>query len=138
MACFPTGLYYEILSSYTVLLPRRFLASRLTTNPAVASSNSPPLAISSLIHVPKSNFRNEIHKIANLLYPSGILLISMLLGEGETEEDPHDKGVKRHFSHFQKEELEAIFEEETFIILESKEVEVERMNKTFVIYVLRT
>ena len=48
------------------------------------------LAISSLIHVSKADFRDHIKKIYHLLKPSGLFIISMLLGEGEGCEDPPD------------------------------------------------
>lgn len=95
------------------------------------------LAISSLIHIPKSVFRNQIHKIVDLLSPSGLFFISMLLGDGETYEDPLHKGTLRHFSYFTKEELNTIFAKENFAILETIEIKGMQMNKPFVLYLLK-
>jgi len=95
------------------------------------------LVISSLIHVPKRDFRNQIQKIISLLEPSGLIFISMLLGDGEKWEDPLGKGTDRFFSYFQKSELETIFKEEGLIILETRYVESRKMNKNFALYVLK-
>ena len=95
------------------------------------------LAISSLIHIPKIIFGDQIHKIVNFLSPSGLFFISMLVGDGEKYEDPLDKGADRHFSYFNKEELETTFRKEDLTILESKEIGGRQMNKTFALYLLK-
>jgi len=95
------------------------------------------LAISSLIHVSKSDIENHMQIISKLLDSEGIFFISMLLGEGEKMEDPLKKGSDRYFNYFQETELEAIFRRAGLATVEKIAVESKKMNKKFALYALK-
>lgn len=94
------------------------------------------LAISSLIHVSYVDFKLALKQIHEKLLPGGKLIISMLIGDGEKMEDPLEKGCERYFKYYSEDELQKIFLEQGFRIVEEHARESNRMQKRFAIYVL--
>lgn len=96
------------------------------------------LAISSLIHVPESEFLANLKLIREKLLPEGKLIISMLIGEGEHYEDPLKKGSERYFRYYSQDVLRSHFLLNGFRIVEEYERESGRMQKHFAVYVLES
>ena len=63
------------------------------------------IAISSLIHIPKTELPAQIKRIAGCLKSEGLFIASFLMGEGEGIEDPTAKGKQRFFSKQTLEEI---------------------------------
>ena len=66
------------------------------------------VAISSLIHIPRSAIPLQIQKLSQLLKREGLAIVSFIEGDGEGYEDPTGKGKKRFFSKFTQDELIAL------------------------------
>ena len=66
------------------------------------------LAISSLIHIPRSEIPSQMQKMSQLLKGNGIAFVSFIEGDSEGYEDPTGKGKNRFFSKFTQEELNAL------------------------------
>jgi 2-polyprenyl-3-methyl-5-hydroxy-6-metoxy-1,4-benzoquinol methylase len=88
------------------------------------------VAISSLIHVPKTELPAEIEKIANNLKPGGIFFVSLIEGEDEGFEDPTRKGKLRYFAKWTESDLVQLLSP-YFDILESQKIYVAVMDRTF-------
>lgn len=94
------------------------------------------VAISSLIHIPRSEMPSQIQKISQLLKFEGTAFVSFLEGNCEGYEDPTGKGMKRFFSKFTQEELKTLLSPH-FSILEICKIEVKKMNQSFLLMVLK-
>ena len=92
------------------------------------------VAISSLIHVPKIDLPSQIEKIANLLGPEGIFLVSFIEGDSEGLEDPTMLGMERYFSQWTALELDCLLSPH-FHLLESNSIFNKRMNRLFLLRV---
>ncbi len=93
-------------------------------------------ALSSLIHVLPEKLPRVLQTIEGLLADSGIVYCSFLLGDKCGMEDPTNSGKKRFFSRFSREEIVKMTEP-LFILRESMEVEVKRMDSSFLIQVMQ-
>lgn len=93
-------------------------------------------AISSLIHLRKEEFPEQIRRISSLLNPQGLFFLTIIKGDSQGWEDPTKAGMQRFFSSFTQEDADAILLPH-FSILEQQEKEVSSMHKTFLIYVLK-
>lgn len=94
------------------------------------------IAISSLIHIPRSEIPSQIQKMSQLLKRNGIAIVSFIEGDSEDYEDPTGKGKNRFFSKFTQEALNTMLSP-FFSIMEIQKKEVKKMNQTFFIMVLR-
>lgn len=93
-------------------------------------------ALSSLIHVLPEKLPQVLQTIEALLADSGIFYCSFLLGDKCGMEDPTNAGKKRFFSRISREEILKMTEP-LFILRESKEVEVKRMESCFLLQVMQ-
>lgn len=93
------------------------------------------VAISSLIHIPRSEMSEQIKRISELLNPEGIAFFSFIEGEGEGYEDPTGKGKDRFFSKFTEKELNDLLLP-YFSFVEKRKIEIKVMNKSFFLMVL--
>jgi 2-polyprenyl-3-methyl-5-hydroxy-6-metoxy-1,4-benzoquinol methylase len=94
------------------------------------------LAISSLIHIPKAELPDQIKRIAHLLKPQGIFLVSFLEGTTEGYEDPTHTGKLRFFAKYSLNELEKMLSP-YFSILQIEKIESKKMNQTFYLLALK-
>lgn len=94
------------------------------------------VAISSLIHVPKTDLSNQIKKIAGLLNPTGLFVVSFIEGEDEGFEDPTNVGKVRYFAKWTKLELEQL-SSPYFTPLENHRIYNKKMDRTFLLMVYR-
>lgn len=95
------------------------------------------IAISSLIHVPKVDLPQQIHKIASMLHSNGLFFISLIVGENEGFEDPTGLGKLRYFAEWTESEVDALLSP-YFILLENQ-IHKRKMGRTFIlrVYALR-
>lgn len=94
------------------------------------------LAISSLIHIPRSEMPFQVEKLRQLLKPGGIAFVSFIEGDDEGYEDPTGKGKNRFFSKFTQNELKIMLSP-YFSILEIHKIEVKKMNQSFFLIAMR-
>lgn len=94
------------------------------------------IAISSLIHIRRSEMILQVQKISQLIKPGGIVFISFIEGDFEGYEDPTGKGKNRFFSKFTQDELNILLSP-YFSIIEIHKIEVKKMNQTFFLMVLK-
>jgi 2-polyprenyl-3-methyl-5-hydroxy-6-metoxy-1,4-benzoquinol methylase len=94
------------------------------------------IAISSLIHIPRSEMPLQIEKLSQLIKHEGTIILSFIEGQDEGYEDPTGKGKMRFFSKFTQDELEALLTP-YFSIVESQKIEVKKMNQSFYLMVLK-
>lgn len=92
------------------------------------------VAISSLIHLQKSDLPAQIKKISLLMKPSGVFFVSFIEGEGEGFEDPTITGKLRYFSKWNTKELDDLFSP-YFTLLEDHKVSSKRISFTFLLRV---
>jgi 2-polyprenyl-3-methyl-5-hydroxy-6-metoxy-1,4-benzoquinol methylase len=92
------------------------------------------VAISSLIHVPKTELNTQIKKIVQLLNPHGIFIASFIEGINEGFEDPTKKGKLRYFSKWTEKELDQ-FLLPYFNLLEHCRIYNKIMDRTFLLKV---
>lgn len=92
------------------------------------------VAISSLIHVSKSDVPAQIKKISNFLKPYGLFFVSFIEGEGEGLEDPTKVGKLRYFTRWNDKELESLFSPH-FTLLENHRIYSKKMGHTFLLKV---
>lgn len=95
------------------------------------------IAISSLIHIPRSEMPSQILKMSQLLKQDGIAFVSFIEGDCEGYEDPTGKGKKRFFSKFTQNELNALLLPH-FSIIEIHKIEVKKMNQSFFLMALKS
>lgn len=93
------------------------------------------IAISSLIHIPREDIPNQLQQIHKMLTSGGVAIITFLIGDHEGPEDPTQKGKLRFFSKFTVEKIESLVTKD-FLILESREIEVSKMNQSFLLLAL--
>jgi len=95
------------------------------------------IAISSLIHIPKEKLPSQIQKIADLLKPAGIFIVSFIEGDGEGFEDPTKSGIYRFFAKWTEPGLESLLSP-YFNLLESHRIYNKKMDRMFLLraYVL--
>jgi 2-polyprenyl-3-methyl-5-hydroxy-6-metoxy-1,4-benzoquinol methylase len=94
------------------------------------------IAISSLIHITRSEMTLQVQKILQLLKPGGIALVSLIEGNCDGYEDPTGKGKKRFFSKFTQDELNVLLSS-YFSIIEIHKIEVKKMNQSFFLMALK-
>ena len=94
------------------------------------------IAISSLIHIPRSEIPLQIKRISQLLKKEGIFIVSFVEGDCDVREDPTGKGKMRFFSKFTQNELNALVTT-SFSIIEKHTIEVKKMNQSFFLMVLK-
>lgn len=94
------------------------------------------VALSSLIHIPKIELPAQIKKIADVLTPEGLFLVSFIEGVGEVNEDPTNVGKMRFFSKFSEAELQQLLSP-YFVFIEKHKIKSKRMNEFFVLIVLK-
>jgi 2-polyprenyl-3-methyl-5-hydroxy-6-metoxy-1,4-benzoquinol methylase len=94
------------------------------------------VAISSLIHIPRSEMPTQIKRISEFLNPKGVAFFSFIEGQGEGYEDPTGKGKNRFFSKFTENELNELLLPH-FSLVEKRKIEVKVMNKFFFLLVLK-
>ncbi len=94
------------------------------------------VAISSLIHIARSEMAEQIRRLSELLMPEGIAILSFLEGDSEGYEDPTKTTKKRYFSKFSQEELSKLLTP-YFSIIEMQRIEVKKMNQFFLLMVLK-
>lgn len=94
------------------------------------------VAISSLIHIPRSEIPLQIWKMTQLLTHEGVAFVSFIEGDGEACEDPTETGKKRFFSKFTQEELQTLLLPH-FSVIEIHKLEVKKMNQMFLLMVLK-
>jgi len=94
------------------------------------------VAISSLIHLPKAQIKEELSKIASLLSPKGIFFVSFIEGKSESFEDPTKMGKMRYFAKYTESELKELLEP-YFSFLEKRKIEVKSMHESFFLFVLQ-
>ncbi|HEV8052377.1 MAG TPA: methyltransferase domain-containing protein [Parachlamydiaceae bacterium] len=96
------------------------------------------IAISSLIHVSKSDLPLQIKKISKLLNSNGIFFISLIEGDSEGLEDPTNVGKLRYFSKWSESEMDALLSP-YFNILENHRIYNKKMDRVFFlrVYVLK-
>ncbi len=88
------------------------------------------VAISSLIHIPKTDLPLQIQKVVSLLKPQGRFFVSFIEGENEGFEDPTKVGKLRFFAKWNEEELDSLLSP-YFELLENHKIYVERMDRMF-------
>ncbi len=93
-------------------------------------------AISSLIHIPRSDTPLQIQKMSQLLKREGVAFVSFIEGDCEGYEDPTGKGKNRFFSKFTQDELNILLSS-YFSIIEIHRIEVKKMNQSFFLMVLK-
>ena len=94
-------------------------------------------AISSLIHIPRSEMPSQLMKISESLEKDGLAFVSFIEGKGEGYEDPTNKGKMRYFSKLSESELRENLELH-FSIIEIHKIEVKKMNQSFLLCVLKS
>lgn len=94
------------------------------------------IAISSLIHIPRSEMTLQIQKILQLIKPGGMAFISFIEGDCDGYEDPTGKGKNRFFSKFTQDELNTLLSS-YFSIIEIHKIEVKKMNQPFFLIALK-
>lgn len=94
------------------------------------------LAISSLIHLPKSEIESQIKKIATLIHKDGIVVLSFIEGQGECYEDPTNKGKTRYFSKYSEKALNDMLSS-YFHFLERHQIMSQKMGQFFLLFVLK-
>lgn len=94
------------------------------------------IAISSLIHIPRSEITAQLQKISQLIKPGGVAFISFIEGDGEGYEDPTGKGKNRFFSKFTKDKL-SILLLTYFSITEIHKIKVKEMSQNFFLTALK-
>lgn len=94
------------------------------------------VAISSLIHIPRSEMPLQIQKLSQLIKREGIIFLSFIEGDCEGCEDPTRKGKERFFSKFTQDELNAMLSSH-FSFLEVHRIDVKKMNQSFLLTVLK-
>lgn len=92
------------------------------------------VAISSLIHVPKSELPAQIQKISRLLKPHGIFFVSFIEGEDEGFEDPTNASKLRYFAKWSEKELDDLLSS-SFVLLENHKIYDKAMDWTFLLRV---
>lgn len=92
------------------------------------------IAISSLIHVPKEALPAQIEKIAKMLKPRGLFIVSFIEGENEGFEDPSKAGKLRFFAKWSEGELDRLLSP-YFDLLESRRMYRPKMDRTFLLQV---
>lgn len=93
-------------------------------------------AISSLIHISRSEMPLQIEKMSQLLKHEGIAFVSFIEGDCEGLEDPTGRGKNRFFSKFTQDELNTLLSPH-FSIIEIHNREVKKMNQSFFLMVLK-
>lgn len=93
------------------------------------------VAMSSLIHVPKSDLPAQIKKISRFLKPHGLFFVSFIDGEDEKLEDPTKEGRLRYFAKWNEKELDALFS--SFVLLENHKIYSKKMDRHFFLRVYR-
>lgn len=83
------------------------------------------IAISSLIHIPRSEMTLQVQKISQLIKFGGMAFISFIEGDCEGYEDPTRKGKNRFFSKFTQNELNILLSP-YFSIIEIHKIEVKK------------
>lgn len=94
------------------------------------------IAISSLIHIPRSEMLSQIQRMSQLLKRDGVAIVSFIEGGNEGYEDPSGKGLNRFFSKFTQDELNALLSPH-FSVIEIHKIEVKRMGQVFFLMVLK-
>ena len=94
------------------------------------------VAISSLIHVPKTELPSQIEKIAHFLKPKGLFFVSFIEGETEEFEDPTKIGKLRFFAKWTESELDSLLLP-YFDVLEQYKIDIKKMGCTFLLRVYR-
>lgn len=94
------------------------------------------IAISSLIHISRSEMPSQIRKMSQLLKRDKIAFVSFIEGNCDTYEDPTRVGKNRFFSKFTKDELNALLSSH-FSVIEIHKIEVKKMNQSFFLLVLK-
>lgn len=92
------------------------------------------LAISSLIHIPKSDIPAQLKKIATLLKSRGLAIVSFLEGKEEGYADPASEGRERYFSKFTESEIKELLSDD-FVIVETHQIQ--RTHLSFFLFVLQ-
>lgn len=93
------------------------------------------VAISSLIHVPKSELPAQIKKMFRFLKPQGVLFVSFIEGEEEGLEDPTNIGKLRYFAKYNDKELDNLFS--CVVLLENHKLYNKKMNCNFILRVYK-
>lgn len=93
------------------------------------------IAISSLIHIRKSEMTLQIQKILQLLKPHGMVFVSFIEGNSEGFEDPTGIGKARFFSKYTNRELNILLS--PLSIIERCQIKVKKMNQLFILMVLK-
>lgn len=93
-------------------------------------------AISSLIHISRSQMPSQIQKMSQLLKANGLVFVSFIEGDCEGYEDPTGKGKNRFFSKFTLDELNTLLSLH-FSVIDIHKIEVKKMNQSFFLMVLK-
>lgn len=93
------------------------------------------IAICSLVHVPKTEIRAQIGKIASCLPPGKMFFLAMIEGVGEGLEET-ETDFPRFFARYQKEELLALVEKD-FSLLEFGKGTTPCTKRTYLLFALR-
>lgn len=92
------------------------------------------VAISSLIHVSKTELPEQIQKIAHFLRPQGLFFVSFIEGNSEGLEDPTNKGKSRFFSRWSEQALDQLLSP-YFDLVESHRINSKKMDRNFLLRV---
>jgi 2-polyprenyl-3-methyl-5-hydroxy-6-metoxy-1,4-benzoquinol methylase len=92
------------------------------------------VAISSLIHVPKSDLPAQVQKIYSFLKPQGTLFVSFIEGENEGFEDPTNIGKLRFFAKWKDKEVDSLFLSQ-FTLCENQKIYNKKMDCNFLLKV---
>lgn len=95
------------------------------------------IAISSLIHIPRSEMPSQIQKMSQLLKADGIAFVSFIEGDCEGYEDPTGKGKNRFFSKFTLDELNTLLSP-FFSVIDIHKIGGKRINQPFHLMVLKS
>ncbi len=80
-------------------------------------------AVTSLLHIPKSNLKSVIKKLNLILKDGGILYVCVKEGKGEDLVEDKSGNTSRFFAFWKEEELMKLFED-YFVLIENKKVQL--------------
>ena len=75
----------------------------------------------SLLHLPKDLAPVALSEIARVVKPSGLLMLSVQVGDGETWNGGYVEGVKRFFARYRLPEMTALLQSAGFDVIEHRE-----------------
>ncbi|MFJ5882314.1 class I SAM-dependent DNA methyltransferase [Kitasatospora cineracea] len=89
------------------------------------ASRAGALASFSLLHIPKADLPPILDRVADTLFPGGVLLVMLFEGDGEgpREADRAAFGTARYFSYYRAEELAGVLAER-FEIVDTRRLDI--------------